>query len=141
MWPLLLLVSATTLGCDTLGKQYRVYQVQAQIRREFHVRRVRVVVIDSAHITTHMLVALADSQHAALMPVERIAFAESVATFAVTHYQGDRITTVAFVLGMLQQGTGTRQIVVQPPIVFMPEYHPDGSIRLGLLPGFAPGPR
>ena len=112
------------LGCDALPKFQ--LQLQKDLQREFHVAQAMVVVVD----TTYMVVAVFDDARAALEPKEHAAFAEQLAQFAVTHYQKTRLKTVGVMVSRATHRTENDP----ESTLFVPEYHPDGSVRLALMP-------
>jgi len=112
------------LGCDVLPKFQ--LQLQKDIQSEFHVAQAMVVVMD----TTYMVVAVFDDARAALEPKEHAAFAEQLARFAVTHYQKTRLRTVGVMISRATHRTDNDP----EPTLFVPEYHPDGTVRLALMP-------
>jgi hypothetical protein len=122
---LLLGLSAVALGCDVLPKLQ--LQLQRELQQQFHITSALVMVID----TTTMVVAIFDDARAAQELKERAAFEEQVAYYAVTHYQKTKLKSVGVMVGRAsRRGTDS-----QPdPTVFMPEYHPDGTVRLALMP-------
>ena len=122
---LLVGLCALALGCDALPKFQ--FKLQSEIQREFHVTNAMVMVID----TTNMVVMVFDDSHAAFEPKELAAFEQQVAQYAVSHYQRDKLTRVGVMVGR-----ATRRGADRPPepVVFLPEYHPDGTVRLALVP-------
>lgn len=114
---------AFVLGCDAFRPQF---VLQAEIKREFQVAQAVAFVID----TTNMLVMVFDDARAAGDPKERAAFLEHVAAFAVTRYKRGRLSSVGVALGKARRTAGEEP---PPPTFFMPEYHPDGSVRVALL--------
>ena len=110
-------------GCDVLPKFQ--LQLQRDVQREFHVAQAMVVVVD----TTYMVVAVFDDARAALQPKEHAAFAEQLARFAVTHYQKSRLKTV----GVMISRATNRADNDPEQTVFVPEYHPDGTVRLAVM--------
>src|SRR5438270_829428 len=117
--PLLLMpaVCALALACDALPKFQ--FQLQRDMQREFH-------------LTSAMVVAVFDDAHAAFQPKELVAFQEQVARYAVTHYAHSKLKTVGVVVDRASQRGGSKE---QPePTVFVPEYHPDGTVRLAVMP-------
>ena len=112
------------LGCDVFPKFQ--LQLQKEVQHEFHVAQAMVVVVD----TTYMVVAVFDDARAALEPKEHAAFAQQVAQFAVTHYQKSRLKTVGVMISRATHRTGNDP----EPTLFVPEYHPDGTVRLALMP-------
>src|SRR6266550_3605324 len=93
---------------------------------------VRLRVID----TTNLVLAIFDDARAALDPEERAAFEEEVARYATLHYQKVKLKGVAVVVG---RASRRGQAGDDEPILFVPEYHPDGSVRMALLRRPAPG--
>ena len=117
-----------TAGCDVLPKLQ--LQLQQDLQREFHVTQAMVAVID----TTYMVVAVFDDAHAALEPKALAAFREQVALYSVTHYQRSRLKTVGVMVGRAShRGTNDPE-----PTLFVPEYHPDGTVRMALMPAARP---
>ena len=116
---------ALALGCDALPKFQ--FKLQSEIQREFHVTNAMVMVID----TTNMVVMVFDDTHAAFEAKELAAFEEQVAQYAVTHYQRGKLKNVGVMVGRATRKGSDRP---PEPVVFVPEYHPDGSVRLALLP-------
>ncbi|HUC41534.1 MAG TPA: hypothetical protein VMR92_11905 [Gemmatimonadales bacterium] len=105
-------------------------QLQQDLQREFHVTQAMVAVID----TTYMVVAVFDDAHAALEPKALAAFREQVALYSVTHYQRSRLKTVGVMVGRAShRGTNDPE-----PTLFVPEYHPDGTVRMALMPAARP---
>lgn len=114
-----------TLGCDALPKFQ--LQLQQELQREFHVAQAMVVVVD----TTYMVVAVFDDARASLEPKAHVAFAEQLAQYAVTHYQRTRLKTIGVMISRAtKRGSGNEP----EPTLFVPEYHPDGTVRLALMP-------
>lgn len=122
---LLLAICAPALSCDAFPKFQ--FKLQSEIQREFHVTSAMVMVID----TTNMVVMVFDDTHAAFEPKELAAFEEQVAQYAVTHYQRGKVKSVGVMVGRATRKGSDRPV---EPVVFMPEYHPDGSVRLALMP-------
>ncbi len=122
---LLLAICALALSCDALPKFQ--FKLQSEIQREYHLTSAMVMVID----TTNMVVMVFDDTHAAFEPKELAAFEERVAQYAVTHYQRGKLKSVGV---MVARATRKRSDRPPEPVVFMPEYHPDGSVRLALMP-------
>src|SRR5256885_12552530 len=119
-------VCALALACDALPKFQ--FQLQRDIQRAFHLTGAMVMVID----TTYMVVAVFDDAHAAFEPKELVAFQEQVAHYAVTRHTGTRLKTVGVIVDRAsQQGGNTEQ---REPTGFVPEYHPDGTVRLAGMP-------
>ncbi len=116
---------ALALGCDAFPKFQ--FKLQSEIQREFHVTTAMVMVID----TTNMVVMVFDDTHAAFEPKERAAFAEQVAQYAVAHYQRGKLKSVGVMVSRASRKGSERP---PEPVVFLPEYHPDGSVRLALMP-------
>jgi hypothetical protein len=117
-----------TAGCDVLPKLQ--LQLQKDLQREFHVTQAMVAVID----TTYMVVAVFDDARAALEPKALAAFREQVALYSVTHYQRSRLKTVGVMVGRAShRGTNDPE-----PTLFVPEYHPDGTVRMALMPAARP---
>ena len=129
---LLLGLGVWALGCDALPKFQ--FQLQKDIQTEFHVTGVMVMVID----TTYMVVAVFDDAHAALQQKELAAFQEDVAHFAATHYTRTKLKTVGIVVDRASR-RGSHQDQAQPTL-FVPEYHPDGTVRMALMPRPRPQP-
>jgi hypothetical protein len=121
----LLALCALALGCDALPKFQ--LQLQADIQREFHITNAMVMVVD----TTSMFVAIFDDAHAADAGKELAAFKEQVAQYAVTHYHRSKLRTVGL---MVARATGRGSQREPEPTLFVPEYHPDGTVRLALMP-------
>jgi len=120
-----LCLCAAVIGCDALPKIQ--FELQSEIQREFHVTNALVMVID----TTNLVLAIFDDARAALDPEERAAFEEEVARYATLHYQKVKLKGVAVVVGRASrrgQGGGDHE-----PTLFVPEYHPDGTVRMALL--------
>src|SRR3954468_15058352 len=119
-------VCALALACDALPKFQ--FQLQRDIQREFHLTSAMVMVID----TTYMVVAVFDDVHAAFDPKKLVAFQEEVAHYAVMHYTHAKLKTIGVVVDRASQRGGSKE---QPaPTVFVPEYHPDGTVRLAGVP-------
>src|SRR5213592_4518022 len=113
-----------TAGCDVLPKLQ--LQLQQDLQREFHLTQAMVAVVD----TTYMVVAVFDDAHAALEPKALAAFQEQVAQYSVTHYQRSRLQTVGVMVGRAShRGSDDPE-----PTLFVPEYHPDGTVRVALMP-------
>jgi hypothetical protein len=121
----LLVLCALALGCDALPKFQ--LQLQSDIQREFHITNAMVMVVD----TTYMLVAIFDDAHAAVAPKELAAFQEQVAQYAVTHYHRSKLRSVGVMVGRASRRGSDRE---PEATLFVPEYHPDGTVRLALLP-------
>jgi hypothetical protein len=86
-----------------------------------------VVVVD----TTYMVVAVFDDARAALDPKEHAALAEQLAQYVVAHYQKTRLKTNGVMINRATQRSSSTE---QEPTLFVPEYHPDGTVRLALIP-------
>lgn len=123
---LLLGLCVWALGCDALPKFQ--FQLQKDIQREFHVTGAMVMVID----TTYMVVAVFDDEHAAFQQKELAVFQEQVAHFATTHYTRTKLKTVGVVVERASRRS-SHQDDAQPTL-FVPEYHPDGTVRMALMP-------
>jgi len=122
-----LCICAAVIGCDALPKIQ--FELQSEIQREFHVTNALVMVID----TTNLVLAIFDDARAALDPKERAAFEEEVARYATLHYQKVKLKGVAVVVGRAsRRGQGGRAGDDEPTL-FVPEYHPDGSVRMARL--------
>jgi len=119
-----LCICAAVIGCDALPKIQ--FELQSEIQREFHVTNALVMVID----TTNLVLAIFDDARAALDPEERAAFEEEVARYATLHYQKVKLKGVAVVVG---RASRRGQAGDDEPTLFVPEYHPDGSVRMALL--------
>ena len=115
---------AFVLGCDALPKIQ--FELQSQIQREFHVTNALVMVID----TTNLVLAIFDDARAALDPKERAVFEEEVARYATLHYQKTKLKNVAVVVG---RASRRGQAGDDEPTLFVPEYHPDGTVRMAPL--------
>ena len=126
-WPVLLCAGASLLGCDALPKLQ--VQLQSAIRREFGVTYALAVVVD----TTNLVVVVFDDARSELHPKELAVFQEDVAGYAVRHYQRGRVKGVAVIVGRAREKAGAPAMEPQPA-VFLPEYHPDGTVRLAPLP-------
>jgi len=128
----LVTLCAVALGCDALPKFQ--LQLQSEIQREFHITNAMIMVVD----TTYMLVAIFDDAHAADEGKERAAFQEQVAQYAVTHYHRSKLRTLGVMVGR-----ATRRGSEHEPeaTLFVPEYHPDGTVRLALMPPRRARPR
>lgn len=122
---LLLGLCALALGCDALPKFQ--FKLQSEIQREFRVTSAMVMVID----TTTMVVMVFDDAHAAFEPKELAGFEAQVAQYAVTHYQRGKLKSVGVMVGRASRKGSERP---PEPVVFLPEYHSDGSVRLALIP-------
>ena len=116
---------AALLGCDALPRIQ--LELQSQIQQEFHVTNALVMVVD----TTNLVVAIFDDARSVLDPKARAAFEEEVARYAVLHYHSAKLMGVAVVVGRASQrgGAGDKE-----PTLFVPEYHPDGTVRLAPAP-------
>jgi hypothetical protein len=125
-WPLLLCVCAPALGCDALPKLQ--LQLQSDIRREFAVTYALVLVVD-----TNLVVAVFDDARAERHPKELIAFQEQVAGYAVRHYRRGRVKGVVVLVSRATEKGGAPAPDPEPAL-FLPEYHPDGSVRMAPLP-------
>ncbi len=119
-----LCICAAVIGCDALPKIQ--FELQSEIQREFHVTNALVMVID----TTNLVLAIFDDARAALDPKERAAFEEEVARYATLHYQKVKLKGVAVVVGRASRRGRAGD---DEPTLFVPEYHPDGSVRMALL--------
>jgi len=106
---------ALALGCDAFPKFQ--FKLQSEIQREFHVTNAMVMVIDDPH--------------AAFEPKELAAFAQQVAQYAVAHYQRGKLKSVGVMVSRASRKGSDRQ---PEPVLFLPEYHADGSVRLALMP-------
>ncbi len=124
-WPVLLCVCASVLGCDAVPKLQ--LQLQSDIRREFAVTYALVLVVD-----TNLMVAVFDDARAELHPKELVAFQEQVAGYAVRHRR-DKVKGVAVFVSRARD-TGGAHDADPEPALFLPEYHPDGSVRMAPLP-------
>ena len=120
------------LGCDSLPKFQ--LQIQSGIQQEFHITNAMVLVVD----TTFMLVMIFDDVHAAFEPKELAAFQEQVAQYAVTHYHRSKLRSVGVMVGRARRRGSDRE---PEALLFVPEYHPDGTVRLALLPPRPATPR
>jgi len=127
----LLTLCALALGCDALPKFQ--LQLQSEIQREFQVTNAMVMIVD-----TNMLVAIFDDVHAADEGKALAAFQEQVARYAVTHYQRSKLRMVAVMIGRATRRGSDREPLA---IVFVPEYHPDGTVRLAVMPSRRAMPR
>jgi hypothetical protein len=121
----LTVLCALALACDALPKFQ--LQLQSDIQREFHITNAMVMVVD----TTYMVVAIFDDAHARDEGKELAAFQEQVARYAVTHYHRSRLRTVGIMVGRATRRGSNRE---PEPTLFLPEYHPDGTVRLALMP-------
>jgi hypothetical protein len=125
---LLLGIGALGLACDALPKFQ--FQLQRDMQREFHLTSAMVMVVD----TTYMVVAVFDDAHAAFEQKALAAFQEDVAHYAATHYTRTKLKTVGVVVARASQ-RGSRTDTDQPdPTLFVPEYHPDGTVRMAVMP-------
>jgi hypothetical protein len=128
----LTILCALALACDALPKfQLRL---QSDIQREFDITNAMVMVVD----TTYMVVAIFDDAHATDEGKELAAFQEQVARYAVTHYHRSRLRTVGIMVGRATRRGSDRE---PEPTLFLPEYHPDGTVRLALVPSRRAIPR
>jgi len=127
----LLTLCALALGCDALPKFQ--LQLQSEIQREFQVTNAMVMIVD-----TNMLVAIFDDAHAADQGKALAAFQEQVAQYAVAHYQRSKLRMVAVMVGRATRPGSDREPLA---IVFVPEYHPDGTVRLAVMPSRRRMPR
>ena len=127
----LLTLCVLALGCDALPKFQ--LQLQSEIQREFQVTNAMVMIVD-----TNMLVAIFDDAHAADQGKALAAFQEQVARYAVTHYQRSKLRMVAVMIGRATRRGSDREPLA---IVFVPEYHPDGTVRLAVMPSRRAMPR
>jgi hypothetical protein len=116
---------ALALGCDAFPKFQ--LQLQAEIQREFHITNAMVMVVD----TTYMLVAIFDDAHAADEGKELAAFQAQVAQYAVMHYHRSKLRTLGIMVGRATRRGSDREPAAT---LFVPEYHPDGTVRLALMP-------
>jgi len=121
----LLGLCALALGCDVLPKFQ--LQLQSDIQKEFHITNAMVMVVD----TTYMLVAIFDDAHAGDELKELAAFKEQVAQYAVTHYRRSKLRSVGVMVGRATRRGSDRE---PEATLFVPEYHPDGTVRLALMP-------
>jgi hypothetical protein len=116
---------ALALGCDAFPKFQ--LQLQSEIQREFHITNAMVMVVD----TTYMLVAIFDDAHAEDGGKEGAAFQQQVAQYAVTHYHRSKLRTLGVMVGRATRRGSDRE---PEATLFVPEYHPDGTVRLALMP-------
>ena len=116
-----LCICAAVIGCDALPKIQ--FELQSDIQREFHVTNALVMVVD----TTNLVLAIFDDARASLDPKERAAFEEEVARYATLHYQKAKLKSVAVVVG---RASRRGQAGDDAPTLFVPEYHPDGTVRM-----------
>jgi hypothetical protein len=119
-----LCICAAVLGCDALPKIQ--FQLQSEIQREFHVTNALVMVID----TSNLVLAIFDDARSALDPTERAMFEEEVARYATLHYQKAKFKGVAVVVGRASRRGRDGD---EEPTLFVPEYHPDGTVRMALF--------
>jgi hypothetical protein len=124
-WPLLLCLCALTLGCDAIPVSFKL---GGEIQREFNITHALVLLGD----TGRLVVVINDDSGSRLAPKELVAFQERVATFAVTHHQGSRVSSVGVLVVPATQRVSKEEVPL--PLFFVPEYHPDGSVRLAALP-------
>ncbi|HEY3220942.1 MAG TPA: hypothetical protein VGJ80_09425 [Gemmatimonadales bacterium] len=121
----LLGIGALALGCDAFPKFQ--LQLQQEIQREFHITNAMVMVVDS----TYMVVAIFDDKHSAFEQTELAAFKEQVAHYAVTHYHRSKLRTLGVMVGRATRRGSDRD---PEATLFVPEYHPDGTVRLAMMP-------
>lgn len=125
-WPVLLCLCAVALGCDAIPISFKL---GGEIQREFKVTHALVVMADTGR---RLVVVINDDSGSSLEPKALAAFQERVASFAVTHHDRGRLTSIGVLVV-----PATRQVSkeeVPDPLFFVPEYHPDGSVRLAALP-------
>jgi hypothetical protein len=124
-WPVLLCLCALALGCDAIPISFKL---GGEIQREFKVTHALVLVADSVRL----VVVINDDSGSSLEPKALAAFQERVAAFAVTHHQRGRLSSIGVLVV-----PATRQVSKEEmplPLFFVPEYHPDGSVRMAALP-------
>ena len=125
---LLLGICALVLACDALPKVQ--FQLQRDIQREFHVTGAMVMVIDTAY----MVVAVFDDAHAAFQQKDLAAFEEQVAHYATSQYTRTKLKTVGVIVERASQRGGGSSPDQPEPTLFVPEYHPDGTVRMAVMP-------
>jgi len=74
-----------------------------------------------------------DDARAVLHPKELAAFHEDVAGFAVRRYTRGRFKTVGILVTRATDVGRQAPDERAEPTVFVPEYHPDGTVRMALL--------
>ena len=126
IWPFLCCIGAS-IGCDAFPSLQ--LRLQSEIRHEYKITQALVMVMD----TTLMMVMVFDDARAQLHPKELAAFQEDVAGFAVRHYTRGRVKTVGIVVSPATDVGREAPNERAEPTVFVPEYHPDGTVRMALL--------
>jgi hypothetical protein len=116
-------------GCDVLKEQYHVASLRAKVAHHFTLDSLALAL--SPHRA--LVVALVDSARAARQPDGRFAFAESLAVFAAETYRGPHIASVIVAFTKRTPRIGRFGVKFDSPIIFIPEYHPDGRIRMATL--------
>jgi hypothetical protein len=127
-WLLLLCLCALAPlapGCDAIPVSFKL---GGEIQREFKVTHALVLMAD----TGRLVVVINDDSGSRLTPKELAAFQERVATFAVTHHQRERVSSIGVLVVPATQRVSKEEMPL--PLFFVPEYHPDGSVRLAALP-------
>ena len=112
---------ASLSACDVLPKLQ--LQLQQDIQDQYHVTHAMAMVVD----TTNLVVAIFDDARAGLEASARESFKQEVAQYAVTHFHKAKLSGVAVVVGRASR-RGTQPD--DQPTMWVPEYHPDGSVRL-----------
>jgi len=118
------------LGCDNANRFYRLWRLKDTIQHKFNISALSVTEFSDSNVAVNLYNDPRDS----LSPEGQSAFAESVAVLTLNNYKGKRLASVAVSLNQITSAASARgQILVHARMVFVPEYQPNGQLRLARL--------
>jgi hypothetical protein len=114
------------MACHTMNDLYHVGRLNLAIRERFGGDAVFVSLIQD----TRMSVVIRDSGRYYSLPSARYSFADSVARFVVRWLDKERLSDLRLVLTPSYAPGDKPDKRARVQIAFVPEYEPDGSVRL-----------
>ncbi len=118
------------LGCENANRFYRLWRLRDTIQHKFNISVLSVTEFSDSNVVVNLYNDPRDS----LSLEGQSAFAESVAVLTLKTYRGKRLASVGVSLNQTNSAASARrQILVRAQMVFVPEYEPNGQLRLARL--------
>src|ERR1043166_9530404 len=132
---LVISVSALIVGCHSAKDIYRVARLTFAVTGHFGGDGVQAAITkDSTTEQIYVSMAIRDDYRSAMDSSARLAFTDSVAMFIVHWFGNQRLIGVRLALtGSNSSRGGPQRASTAFLAVFVPEYQPDGSVRVHRL--------
>ena len=132
---LLIVISISTLIAGCHAKDiYRVARLNLAITGKFGGNAVQTAITaDSTSEQIYVSVVIRDDRRSAMDTSARLVFADSVARFTLQWFDRQRLIGIRLVLTGSNSSGGRAVQAATFLAVFVPEYQPDGSVRIHRL--------